>query len=127
MKMSGRKSKTNGKGNGKGNGNGGEKTNLLHRIRLGLRPKLIAIFLIENIIPIVLLAVIALNQIAALGHSLRDIAVQDSAQSLNKNATETIERITTDTASAAAKFLYGRDDDIRFLAALGKPADDGLI
>ena len=99
------------------------RTSFLHRMKLGLRPKLIIIFLFENIIPIVLLAIIALNQIASLGHSLRDIAVKDSSQALNKNATEAIERITTDAAANVARFLRERDNDIVSLAA-EEPAGD---
>ena len=109
--------------NDKSKSNG--KTTFLHRMKLGLRLKLIIIFLVENIIPIVLLAVIALNQIAVLGHSLREIAVEDSSQALNKNATESIERITTDAAANVARFLRERDNDIISLAS-EEPADDSV-
>ncbi|MCL1814537.1 MAG: response regulator [Treponema sp.] len=95
---------------------------LLNRMNLKLRPKLILIFLVVMIIPIILLTVIAWNQIASLGNLLRDIAVSDSSNALNDMATENIERMTTDTAAAVADFLYQRDADILLLAGM-TPSD----
>jgi PAS domain S-box-containing protein len=95
---------------------------LLNRIKLKLRPKLILIFLVVKVIPIILLTVIAWNQIISLGHLLRDIAVEDATKALNNDARENIERMTTDTASAIAEFLYQRDQDILKLAWL-EPSD----
>jgi len=95
---------------------------LLNRINLKLRPKLILIFLIVKVIPILLITVIALMQFTSLGHMLRDIAVTDSTKALNDGARENIERMTTDTAAAVADFLYQRDQDILLLANL-TPSD----
>ena len=89
---------------------------LLNRINLKLRPKLILIFLLVKVLPIIMLTLIAWSQITSLSHLLRDIAVSDSAAALNDIAIENIERLTTDTAAAVAEFLYQRDDDIRLLA-----------
>ncbi|MCL1941724.1 MAG: hypothetical protein FWG09_07260, partial [Synergistaceae bacterium] len=96
---------------------------LLNRINLKLRAKLILIFLAVQVIPIVLLTVIAWTQIVSIGNILRDIAVGDSSKALNESAIENIERMTTDTAMAVADFLYRRDNDIILLTKL-EPSDE---
>jgi signal transduction histidine kinase/CheY-like chemotaxis protein len=83
-----------------------------------MRTKLLLIFLIVKIIPLIIITLIAYNQIVALSTNLRDIAVRDSEIALNSLAVENIERLSTDTAQRVAEFLYGRDDDIRYLAGL---------
>ena len=98
-------------------------TRFLNRINLRLRSKLILIFLVVKIIPIILLTVIAWFQIVSLGQILRQIAVEDSTKALNASARESIERLTTDTASAIADFLHQRDQDILLLASL-PPSDE---
>ncbi|MGB2579925.1 PAS domain S-box-containing protein [Elusimicrobium simillimum] len=90
--------------------------NLLNRFGLGMRTKLIIIFLVVKVIPLVLLTAIAWRQMNILGDSLRDIAVSDSTAALNSSATENIERMTTDTAGDVAKFLYERDSEILYLS-----------
>jgi len=97
---------------------------LLNRLKLNLRPKLILIFLVSKVVPIALLMIIALTQIRALGNVLRDIAVSDSEQALNDGARENLERLTTDLAIDVANFLHHRDDDILMLANL--PRDEGI-
>jgi signal transduction histidine kinase/DNA-binding response OmpR family regulator len=84
----------------------------------GLRAKLILIFLLVKVIPLILLAILAWRQLVTLGNSLRDLAVSDSTVALNDSAVENIERMSTDTAQRVASFLYRRDDDIRLLANL---------
>ncbi len=96
---------------------------LLNRINLNLRPKLILIFLIVKVIPILLLTGIALSQIYSLGNLLRGIALEDASKALNNSAIENIERMTTDLASSVANFLYQRDSDIRTLAGV-EPSDE---
>ena len=91
---------------------------ILNRINLKLRPKLVLIFLVAKIIPIILLTAIALTQITSLGNILRDIAVTDATKALNDSARENIERMTTDTAEVVAEFLYHRDADIRVLTGI---------
>ncbi len=91
---------------------------LLNRLGLKLRAKLIIIFLVVKVIPLVLLTIVAWHQIVALGSLLRQIAVEDSSAALNASAVENIERMTTDTAQDVANFLYERDDDIRYLAGI---------
>ena len=90
----------------------------LNRLNLKLRPKLILIFLVVKVIPIILLTIVAFWQITSLGHILRERAVTDSTKALNDGARENIERLTTDTAEAISKFLYQRDDDVRTLSGL---------
>jgi signal transduction histidine kinase/CheY-like chemotaxis protein/HAMP domain-containing protein len=101
-----------------------------------MRAKLIILFVIIKVIPLVLLTYIAWRQSwflgtelgirteelaeksdAALSH-MGEIAVNHSVEALNERATEDIERMTTDTARRIAEFLYARDDDIRAAAAL---------
>jgi signal transduction histidine kinase/HAMP domain-containing protein len=110
---------------------------MFNRLGWGMRAKLIIIFVIIKVIPLVLLALIAWRQSWFLGRelsiraeeltdkanqslsSMGDIAVSRSVEALNDRATEDIERMTTDTARRIADFLYGRDYDIRAAAALG--------
>lgn len=87
-----------------------------NRLGFGMRGKLIIIFVLVKVIPLVLIAVIAWYQIIALGNGLKDIAVEDASEALNDRAVENIERLTTDTARDVAYFLYDRDDDIQYLA-----------
>ncbi|MCL2391701.1 MAG: response regulator [Oscillospiraceae bacterium] len=91
---------------------------LLNRLNLKLRAKLILIFAVLMCIPIILLTVFAWRQIISLGYLLRDIAVVDSTTALNDGARENIERMTTDTALAISDFLNQRDQDILLLASL---------
>ncbi|MDR1020256.1 MAG: response regulator [Synergistaceae bacterium] len=115
--------------------------NLMNRLGWGMRAKLIVIFLFIKVIPIVLLTYIAWRQFDALGSDLAlrmqdiassmnealsetgEISVNNSVAALNDRATEDIERMTTDAARAVAEFLYGRDDDILFLAAMTPDAE----
>ena len=90
---------------------------LINRLGMKTRTKLITIFVLVKVIPLVLLTVIAWQQVSAIGGLLREMAVADSADALNNNAIENIERMTTDTAQRVADFLYARDDDILYLAA----------
>ncbi|MDR2116445.1 MAG: response regulator [Planctomycetaceae bacterium] len=83
---------------------------------VGIREKLIIIFLIVKIIPLILLAVIAWHALITLGDVLRDTSVTDSREALTASAVEKIERISTETAQKVAEFLYSRDADISFIA-----------
>ncbi|MDR3074326.1 MAG: hybrid sensor histidine kinase/response regulator, partial [Deltaproteobacteria bacterium] len=103
-----------------------------------MRAKLITLFVVIKVVPLVLLALVAWTQSHNLGEELRtrteslaqsltsalaktgDVAVHDAMDALNARATEDIERITTDAARHLAEFLYARDGDIR-LAAKFKP------
>jgi len=96
---------------------------LMIRLNFKLRAKLILLFVAVMVIPIILLTILAWNQIVSLGYQLRDIAVTDSTTALNDGARENIERMTTDTAHEIADFLYQRDQDILLLAGL-MPSED---
>jgi PAS domain S-box-containing protein len=102
----------------------------------GLRAKLILIFIGIKVLPMLLLAMVAWSQSWKLGEDLKrrtseiaakavgalentgDIASDDAVKALDTRATYEIERTSTDYALAVANFLYGRDSDIRFLAAV---------
>ncbi|MDR3305912.1 MAG: response regulator [Clostridiales Family XIII bacterium] len=108
----------------------------MDRLGFSMRTKLVMIFLIVKIVPLIALLLIAWSQFAGLGGDIQErtqaltkemnltltnageLAVNDSTEALNDSAIEQIERITTDTAHAVADFLYSRDDDIRYLASL---------
>jgi len=109
---------------------------LFTKLGLGMRGKLIALFVAIKILPLILLAYLAWYQAWQLGDDMRehsadlasramealaetgDIAVRDAVSALNSRATEDIERMTTDAAVNIANFLYARDNDILFAAAL---------
>jgi len=87
-----------------------------HSPTVGVREKLIIIFLFVKILPLILLTFIAWKALISLGTILRETAVVDSREALTAMAVENIERITTDTAQKVAEFLYQRDTDIAILA-----------
>ena len=110
--------------------------NAFMRLGLGMRAKLIILFIIIKVIPLVLLAYLAWQQSWGLGDYLRQrtatlnetvqkslfqagkVAIDDAVAALDNRAREDIERMTTDTARRVANFLYERDDDIRFATTL---------
>ncbi|MDR2529090.1 MAG: response regulator [Synergistaceae bacterium] len=114
---------------------------LFARWGLGMRAKLIILFVFIKVIPLVLLAYIAWRQSSILGEDLTrltldlrekanqslsrmgNIAVNDAVAALDDRATKNIERITTDTAFRVADFLYERDSDILFAATLKRDPD----
>jgi len=82
----------------------------------GIREKLIVLFLLVKILPLILLTFIAWYALKTLGTKTQDIAVVDSRTALTTMAQENIERITTVTAQKVAEFLYARDAEIGVLA-----------
>ncbi len=96
------------------------KLNLVHtlfgKLGMNMQTKLIVIFLLVKVIPLILLTVIAWHQFEILGDTLMEIAVTDSTASLNDSAVKNIERMSTDTALRVADFLYARDRDALYLA-----------
>lgn len=108
----------------------------LNRTGLGMRGKLISLFVIIKVAPLILLALLAWRQSWSLGEELRqrteelahkattalaetgDIATADAIAALDNSARDNIERLTTDTAQRVAAFLYDRDADIRTAADL---------
>ena len=83
---------------------------------VGIREKLIFIFLIVKILPLIFLTWIAWQALISLGTILRETSVADSKNALTAMTVENIERISTDTAQKVAEFLYQRDADISYLA-----------
>ncbi len=102
----------------------------------GIRCKLIIIFIFIKVLPLVALAWLAWHAITTLGGTLQskvahltqetretidqvsDLAVESSIRALDLKSRENIERLTTDTARAVARFLYDRDKDILRAAEL---------
>lgn len=107
---------------------------------LGIRTKLILLFILIKVIPLVLLALLAWEGVTRLGQQVSGETEQLTAEvrgtvadmgktfssaaerALNDRAREELERLTTDTARAIADFLYDRDQDI-LLAAQLEPAE----
>ncbi|MDR1421145.1 MAG: response regulator [Treponema sp.] len=112
----------------------------INGLGIGMRAKLIIIFVIIKVIPLTLLTLIAWRQANMLGKELNrrtgeltgrantallemgQMAVNDSVKALNDFATDDIERISTDMARQVANFLYRRDGDILYAASL--PPDE---
>ena len=109
---------------------------LFIRLGLGMRAKLITLFVFIKVVPLVLLAFVAWQQSWEMGQELRkrteeltltmdqaltktgQIAVDDAVVALDDQVTEEIERTSTDLAQQVARFLYARDGDIRFASRL---------
>ncbi|MDR1902318.1 MAG: PAS domain-containing protein [Treponema sp.] len=108
--------------------------NFVNNLKLGMRYKLILIFVIIKVIPLLILTYIANQQARHLGldvihlnqnliikanDSLQKVgatSVDQSVKALNDFATENIERISTEMARQVADFLYQRDGDILYVA-----------
>jgi len=105
-------------------------------IKFGIRSKLIALFVMIKVLPLILLAYFAWQGVEQLGLSLSQETDQlaeevkttvsdmstrfarESVRALDDRAREELERLTTDTARAVADFLYDRDRDILLAATL---------
>jgi signal transduction histidine kinase len=104
--------------------------------RLGIRAKLIALFVVIKVVPLVLLALLAWTGVALLGTNLASRTGQlasdvrntvaemgadfskEAVRALDDRAREELERLTTDTARAVADFLHARDRDILLASQL---------
>ncbi|MCB4359263.1 sensor histidine kinase [Quatrionicoccus australiensis] len=102
----------------------------------GIRGKLIAIFVVIKVVPLVLLAWFAWHAAQQLGEevsiraggmadamldsikSVGKTVTDDSIRALDLRSREAIESLTTDAAREIASFLYDRDHDIRLAAGL---------
>jgi signal transduction histidine kinase len=102
----------------------------------GIRGKLIGIFVLIKVVPLLLLAGFAWHATSQLGEdvslkaggmadamlsTLKTVGktvTDDSIRALDLRSREAIEAQTTDTAKEIATFLYGRDTDIRQAAVL---------
>ena len=113
----------------------------MHRYTPGIRAKLIAIFILIKVLPLVALAWFAWEEISHLSADIEkqsvrmianthevvlgvtQMATENSIRALDLKAREAIERLTTDTARQVAAFLYDRDRDIQLAARLPVDAD----
>ena len=102
----------------------------------GIRGKLIAIFVLIKVVPLVLLAWFAWHAAQQLGEdvsvkaggmadamldSIKTVGktvTDDSIRALDLRSREAIEALTTDAAKEIASFLYDRDRDIRLAAGI---------
>ena len=105
-------------------------------IFLRIKPKLISIFIIFKIIPIVIISITAIDGIYELGflfkndskeiienskdiiNSTANISIENSIKSLDKKSQESLEILTLKIAENVADFLYQRDADLLFLSKL---------
>lgn len=106
----------------------------MSKISLSIRTKLIVIFVLIKVLPLVALAWFSWNVTSKLADTLgsqtdkmagdtnrlvggiTDMATSNSIEALDDRSREAIERLATDTARQVADFLYGRDTDIRLAA-----------
>ncbi len=104
--------------------------------RPSIRDKLISIFIVIKVLPLVALAWFSWKAVSHLAFTVegqvsemvsesRDvvgqigkISTENSIRALDVKARESIERLTTDTAKSVAMFLYDRDRDIEHAASL---------
>lgn len=104
--------------------------------RMGIRAKLIIIFVAIKVVPLVLLAGYAWQAAQGLGEGVSSRAIQladamratqqqtgktaieDSVRALDERSREAIEALTTDIARQIADFLYDRDGDVLRAAAI---------
>lgn len=109
----------------------------------GIRGKLISIFVLIKVVPLVLIAWFAWHATSSLGESISTKAggmadsmlstiktlgqtvTDDSIRALDLRSREAIESLTTDAAKEIADFLYDRDGDIRQAVAL-EPSEEAF-
>ncbi len=109
----------------------------------GIRGKLISIFVLIKVVPLLLLAWFAWYTAQSLGKdvtskvgvmadntltTIQEIGktvTDDSIRALDLRSREAIEALTTDTARKIADFLYDRDRDIRLAAGLA-PSEENF-
>ena len=103
---------------------------------MGIRAKLIIIFVAIKVVPLVLLAGYAWQAARGLGDGVSTravemadamratqqqtgkMAIEDSVHALDERSREAIEALTTDIARQVAGFLYDRDGDVLRAAAI---------
>ena len=112
--------------------------------KVGIRGKLIAIFVLIKVIPLIILAWLAMFEIGGLGDKvgqrsnemladtqrlvgqISDLASENSIAALDLKSRESIERLTEITAQSVADFLYQRDQDI-LLASHLEPSCENFV
>lgn len=93
--------------------------------RMSVRTKLITLFIIIKVIPLVLLALIAWKQSLGLSKELnrsleetKKITIESTTNALTDLARENVERLSTDLALDIAEFLYARDANISHVSII---------
>lgn len=100
------------------------------------RTKLVSLFVLIKVLPLLLLAWLAWEGLQGLSehlqsrtselaeevrgtvHEVGDRTTDAAVDALDRQAQQNIERLTTDTAAAVAAFLYDRDRDLKLAAGL---------
>ena len=108
----------------------------------GIRAKLILLFVLIKVIPLLLLALLAWQGFSRLGGALTErteqmadgvratvgdlakVMVDESVKALDRQSRDSLERLTTDTALAVADFLHDRDRDILLAASIEPSAEN---
>ena len=103
---------------------------------LSIRIKLIIIFILIKILPLLLIAYIAYEGVLKLDNYLTkstnflfnqskeiiintaNASIEDSIKNLDKKSQESLEKVSYEIANQVANFLYERDKDILFLSKL---------
>jgi nitrogen fixation/metabolism regulation signal transduction histidine kinase len=106
------------------------------KYQASIRDKLIVIFIMIKVIPLIVLALFVWQEIFSLSGELEgyvndmaensksatqqatDLSINSSIQALDTKSRQAIERLTTDTARKVANFLKDRDVDIRMASML---------
>ncbi len=114
---------------------------LYYKLNWGMRSKLIILFIVIKIIPLLLIAMLAWVETSNMAENLKqrmseltvsletslintgNVAIDDSMSAIEKRVVHEIERTTTDLAQKVASFLYERDGDILFASHL-EPNED---
>jgi len=81
-----------------------------------IHTKLIVILISLATLPLFIFAIYSILQNKSVINQVKHASLENSINSLNAGAVESIERMSTDIAKGLADFLYERDDDIRYLA-----------
>ena len=107
-----------------------------------IKPKLILLFILIKVIPLVLILFISLLGIEKLNKIIEkkaqstlvnsmdvlkettSLAIEDSIEALDKKSQESLEIITKNISFNVASFLYQRDNDVLFLANMNTLSHD---
>ncbi len=116
-------------------------TGRMKKHTLGIRNKLIGIFVFIKVVPLIVLAWFSWHEISKLVDRVQqhyraaieessevteqviDLSTENSIRAMDLKSRESIERLTTDTARQVASFLYDRDQDIEVAAFLEPKAE----
>jgi nitrogen fixation/metabolism regulation signal transduction histidine kinase len=107
-----------------------------------IKPKLILLFIIIKLVPLILILFLSLTGIEKLSEIIEEkaqstlmnsmevmkettnLAIQDSTKALDKKSQESLEIITKNISFNVASFLYQRDNDVLFLANMNTLSHD---